>query len=103
MRLGSHLHAARLLFSVGEPVEFVQAARQLDAETEHLAEVAATGCAGDVWLCHPFVVHAAQRHRGTSVKFMAQPPLAGVGPIDPGRAARDRSPVEEAVHLALSS
>lgn len=103
VRLRSHLHAARALFEAGKPVDFVHASRQLEAETEHLPEVAATGRAGDVWLCHPFVVHAAQHHRGTNVKFMGQPPLAGVDPIDPARSATDRSPVEEAVHLALSA
>ncbi len=38
-------------------------------------ETVATGKAGTVYLCHPFLVHAAQDHRGTTPKFMAQPPL----------------------------
>jgi hypothetical protein len=37
--------------------------------------VLATGEAGTVYLCHPFLVHAAQPHRGTTPRFMAQPPL----------------------------
>ena len=102
LRLGSHLHGARLLFKEAKPTDFFRAARELDSETQHLPEAVATGGAGDVWLCHPFVVHAAQRHRGGRVKFMAQPPLGGVYPIDPTRASADRSPVEEAVHRALS-
>jgi hypothetical protein len=102
VRLGSHLDAARLLFGEGEPVGFLRAANELVPQTEHLPEVAATGEAGDVWLCHPFVVHAGQGHRGVRVKFMGQPPLAGTGPIDPNRLTADRSPVEEAVHSALS-
>jgi Phytanoyl-CoA dioxygenase (PhyH) len=101
VRLGSHRAAARLLFGTGRPVEFFRAARELTGQTESLPEVAATGKAGDVWLCHPFVVHAAQRHRGTEVKFMAQPPLPGIGPINPNRPAHERSPVEQAVQLAL--
>ncbi len=103
VRLGSHRVAARLLFPVGKPVGFLHAARVLDPLTENLVEAAATGEAGDVWLCHPFVVHAAQRNRGRSVRFLAQPPLGGTEPIDPGRPARDRSPVEEAVARALSA
>jgi hypothetical protein len=103
VRLGSHLHAARLLFNNGGPADFFAAAHDLTGPTENLPEVAAIGEAGDVWLCHPFLVHAAQRHRGTKVKFMAQPPLPGTGPIDPTRPVQDRSPVEQAVHLALSS
>lgn len=35
----------------------------------------ATGSAGDVHLCHLFLVHAAQAHRGRSPWFMAPPPL----------------------------
>jgi len=103
VRLGSHLHAARLLLSTGKPMGFFRAARELAQQTEQLPEAAATGEQGDVWLCHPFVMHAAQRHRGGRVKFMAQPPLAGTGPIDPTRPAAERSPVEEAVHRALSA
>jgi hypothetical protein len=102
LRLGSHHDAARLLFGTARPVGFLRAARELIPLTGQLAETAATGDAGDVWLCHPFVMHAAQRHRGTRVKFMAQPPLAGTEPIQPTRPAADRSPVEEAVHRALS-
>lgn len=97
LRLGSHLEAARLLGRAGRPVDFFDAAERLVALTDHLPEAAATGEAGDVWLCHPFVVHAAQRHRGERVRFMAQPPLAGTGPIDPTRPDGERSPVEEAV------
>jgi ectoine hydroxylase-related dioxygenase (phytanoyl-CoA dioxygenase family) len=33
----------------------------------------ATGQAGDVHLCHPFLVHAAQRNGGTAPRFVAQP------------------------------
>ncbi|MDQ1373675.1 MAG: hypothetical protein QOJ09_1013 [Actinomycetota bacterium] len=33
----------------------------------------ATGRAGDVYLCHPFLVHAAQRHRGATPRFVSQP------------------------------
>lgn len=103
LRLGSHLDAARLLFRAGGPVGFLSAARELVPRTEHLPQALATGEAGDVWLCHPFVVHAAQRHNGQRVRFMAQPPLAGSTAIDPDRPAADRSPVEQAVRRALST
>jgi hypothetical protein len=33
----------------------------------------ATGSPGDVYLCHPFLVHAAQRNRGKTVRFLSQP------------------------------
>ena len=35
----------------------------------------ADGEAGDVFLCHPFLVHAAQPHHGARPRLMAQPPL----------------------------
>jgi hypothetical protein len=100
IRLGSHLDAGRLLAArAGAPADFFAVAAELEAATRGHAEASATGAAGDVWLCHPYLVHAAQPHRGRRVRFMAQPPLPGTGPIDPGRP--DRSPVEEAVHRAL--
>jgi hypothetical protein len=99
IRIGSHLDAARALTRATRPVDFFTAAGELERATRHRPEAAATGAAGDVWLCHPYLVHAAQPHRGTQVKFMAQPPLPGTGPIDATRP--DRSPVEEAVRRAV--
>jgi hypothetical protein len=64
-------------------------------------EALATGEAGTVDLCHPFLVHAAQMHRGTTPRFMAQPPLH---PAEPFRLDRDDgnySPVEMAIRHAL--
>ena len=42
----------------------------------------ATGPAGDVYLCHPFLIHAAQSHRGRVLRFIAQPPLDPVGLLE---------------------
>ena len=61
----------------------------------------AIGAAGDVYLCHPFLVHAAQRHRGATPKFMAQPPLQPARPIALDRADGDYSPVETAIRIGL--
>ena len=37
----------------------------------------ATGDAGDVYLCHPFLVHAASwPHRGDAPRFVSQPPIS---------------------------
>jgi len=38
-------------------------------------EALATGPAGTVYLCRPFLVHVAQSHHGQAPRFMAQPPL----------------------------
>jgi hypothetical protein len=69
--------------------------------TERRREVLATGEAGTVYLCHPFLLHAAQPHRGTRPRFLAQPPLLPSQPFrldeDPG----DPSPVARAIVEAL--
>jgi hypothetical protein len=61
----------------------------------------ATGEAGTVYLCHPFLVHAAQKHRGKAPRFMAQPDLPPAEPYRLDRADGDYSPVEIAIRLAL--
>jgi len=58
--------------------------------------VHATGAAGDVYLCHPFLVHTSTwPHRGTTPRMIAQP---GVDVPD-GFAVdgSDRSPVAQAI------
>ena len=57
---------------------------------------------GDVYLCHPFLVHAASwPHRGKITRFIAQPPLTPVGPLNLERTDGDYSPVEIAVRRGL--
>jgi hypothetical protein len=103
VRLGSHMPAARELRRRDDPVDFIDVAAKLAEQTAALPQALATGSAGDVWLCHPYVVHAAQPHRGREVRFMAQPPLPGTAPLDPSRPAGERSPVEQAIHRALAA
>lgn len=62
----------------------------------------ATGDAGTVYLCHPFLVHAAQMHHGKVPRFLAQPPLAPAEPLRLEREDGRYSPVEIAIRLALS-
>lgn len=76
IRLGSHLDVARMLAPAGDAgLSLRELAANGFAETAHRQEALATGEAGTVYLCHPFLVHAAQAHRGTRPRFMAQPPL----------------------------
>jgi hypothetical protein len=102
IRVGSHRQIARELAPAGEAGLTL---RELSADgyasTAHLPEVAATGEAGTVYLCHPFLVHAAQPHRGTQPKFMAQPPLMPAGPFSLDRADGTYSPVEIAIREAV--
>ena len=75
LKIGSHLDVAKILAPAGEKgLSFMELAQQLNTIPER-QEALATGKAGTVYLCHPFMVHAAQDHRGTNPKFMAQPPL----------------------------
>jgi hypothetical protein len=103
VRVGSHLEMARILASAGEQGRsLAELAVNGFAETAHCAEVLATGGAGTVYLCHPFLVHAAQPHRGTRPRFMAQPPLVPAsGRLELARPHGDYAPVEVAIRAAL--
>lgn len=100
IRAGSHLDVARLLEPAGEAGIRV---RDLDLTvTDHCREILATGAVGTVYLCHPFLVHAAQINRGKQPRFMAQPPLlpaegSALRRLDPAF----QSPVEIAIRRAL--
>ena len=61
----------------------------------------ATGRAGDVYLCHPFIVHTASwPHRGTTPRMMAQPgaEVPGGFTLD----GSDPSPVAQAIAQGLT-
>jgi hypothetical protein len=79
--------------------------RQLAAngfpETAARKELLATGEVGTVYLCHPFLVHAAQPHRGARPRFLAQPPLLPAEPFVLEREDGKYSPVELAIKYAL--
>ncbi|MEV0972189.1 hypothetical protein [Microtetraspora glauca] len=47
----------------------------LDEATAHRPLILATGLPGDAHICRPFLVHAAQRHRGTRPWFMSRTPM----------------------------
>jgi Phytanoyl-CoA dioxygenase (PhyH) len=97
LRVGSHADIARRLAPAGEAgLSLRELAQDRFQETAHRPEVQATGEAGTVYLCHPFLVHSAQPHRGQRPRFMAQPPL-----LPREGAALDRSLVQTAIDLAL--
>jgi hypothetical protein len=101
IKVGSHLEVPRILEPAGDAgLTYIELAQRLDPDRDYGIALA-TGEAGDVYLCHPFLVHAAQRHRGTTPKFMAQPPLHPATPIALERALGDYSPVEEAIRIGL--
>lgn len=103
IRVGSHLDIARQLAPAGEAgMTNAELGSTGFSESESRREVLATGSAGTVYLCHPFLVHAAQPHRGKNPRFLAQPPLPPRGTLVLTRDDGDYSPVEQAVRLALA-
>jgi hypothetical protein len=102
IRAGSHTDIARRLAPAGEDgLSLRELAANDFAETAGRPEILATGEAGTVYLCHPFLVHAAQPHRGTRPRFLAQPPLLPAAPFVLDREDGDFSPVEQAIKDAL--
>ena len=98
IRKGSHTTIARELLPYGEAgATLRQISASAYASTEDCAIELAMGEAGTVYLCHPFLVHAAQPHRGTRPRFMAQPPLVPKSEFDP---ALPPSPVQLAIRQA---
>ena len=103
LKIGSHLDVATILAPVGEKgLSFMELAQQLNTIPER-QEALATGKAGTVYLCHPFMVHAAQDHRGTNPKFMAQPALMTKNDFELKENDESSCPVEKAILMAVDS
>jgi hypothetical protein len=103
IRLGSHLRVPPLLAPAGEDgLAMMEISLAAARATEGLPETTATGTAGTVYLCHPFLVHAAQPHHGTKPRFLAQPPLYPKVSFELTRSDGDYSLVEIAIRLGLS-
>jgi hypothetical protein len=99
IRKGSHRAIAKQLLPHGEGgLTLGELAADGFASTADCEDVLATGPAGTVYLCHPFLVHSAQPHRGTEPRFMAQPPLLPKGEFDPSLPP---SPVQIAIRKAI--
>ncbi|TFV39150.1 phytanoyl-CoA dioxygenase [Bradyrhizobium frederickii] len=98
IRVGSHLPMARYLAPAGDAGRAHMMLERMGADCP---VAVATGAAGTVYLCHPFLVHAAQKHRGTRPRFLAQPPLHLAEPYRLERGEGDYSPVEVAIRIAL--
>ncbi len=103
IRAGSHRDIARILAPHGETgLSLGELAANGFSESAHRPDVLATGKAGAVYLCHPFLVHSAQPHRGAVPRFMAQPPLLPAGDLQLTRNDAAYSPVEQAIRQALA-
>jgi hypothetical protein len=91
IRVGSHLDVPVALDGAGEAGRWFGdvVGRLPRVHDRELAS--ATGEAGDVYLCHPFLVHAADRNRGRRPRFVGQPGLLHAARLDV------ESPVEQPV------
>lgn len=101
--VGSHLDIPALLKPAGEDgLSFIELAQKLTTTLDREL-VYATGAAGTVYLCHPFLIHGAQPHRGNIPRFLAQPPLQprSEDSIQLVRDKGDYSPVELAIRFGL--
>jgi hypothetical protein len=104
IRVGSHADVARVLAPAGAAGAAGDAlAKRVTQASDHRPVATATGNAGDVYLCHPFLVHAASwPHRGTAPRMMAQPGVALLAPLPlTDRAAA--YPVEAAILDAITN
>jgi len=98
---GSHLTVARFLAPYGE------AGTDADADLWYPSTLCrpvahATGTAGDVFLCHPFIVHTATwPHRGPGPRMIAQPAVNA--PAGFALDGTDPSPVAQAIVNGLAT
>lgn len=85
LRVGSHHDVAGVLGA--DPVDFADMGRLVDEVSRDRFVTHATGEPGDMYVVHPFTVHAADEHRGREPRFMAQSPVMLTGPVAPGTAS----------------
>jgi hypothetical protein len=102
VRVGSHLDVPSLLRDHGDDgMEWMSLCQLAVPASQHRPVELVTGRLGDVYLCHPFLVHAAQAHRGSTPRFMAQPPLEPLGDVD--LDTDTPSPVAQAILTGLNA
>ncbi len=102
IRVGSHLDIPQALERYGEEgISTFAFSAQAAAASAHRSVVTATGQAGDVFVCHPFLVHAAQPNHGTRPRFIAQPSVPSDQAYRWDRPDEDCSPVELSIGRAL--
>lgn len=100
VRVGSHLDVPKVLAPAGDDgLQWMALCEEVVPLTGTRPVERVTGSLGDVYLCHPFLVHSGSAHRGRTPRFMAQPPLRSVADLDPFSA--DPTPVEAAIQIGL--
>jgi hypothetical protein len=86
IRVGSHQDVAKILGT--ELLDGMEAGPMVDEVSRDRPVVHATGAPGDMYLVHPFTVHAADEHRGRVPRFMAQSPVMLTAPLTAERYPR---------------
>lgn len=81
IRVGSHYDVAAALGA--EPLDPFEAGPLVDRVSKQRPIIQATGSPGDMYLVHPFTVHAADEHRGHTPRFMAQAPIVLTSTVTP--------------------
>lgn len=85
IRAGSHRDTAAVL---GEgSLDAVEAGALVEAASAVRPVRHATGLPGDMYIVHPFTVHAADVHRGETPRFMAQAPVMLTSPLTPSSSS----------------
>ena len=90
IRAGSHRDVAAILDE--KSVESLECGPLVAEASAGREVVVATGRPGDMYVVHPFTVHAADEHRGHTPRFMAQAPVLLTEPLTP----QTRSPLGSA-------
>ena len=73
-----------------------------DDTGQPLRVVEATASPGDVYLCHPFLFHAASQNHSGVPRFMCNRTTSLTGRMNVRALTLDSSPVEISIHQALS-
>jgi len=100
IRAGSHMDMARYLEPAGAQGRSHLMLEHVGADRP---QALATGKAGTIYICHPFLIHAAQKHRGTTPRFFAQPSIGLAQAYQLDRLDKAYSPVEIAIRRALGT
>lgn len=103
LKVGSHLDVPALLAPHGDGgIPFHGVSTVLGSTTLERPSAFATGLAGDVFVCHPFLVHRATwPHDGVTPRIIAQPEVGLIEPLP--LDGRDPSVVEQAILMGLAS
>lgn len=102
LRVRSHIDIARRLAPAGDEGLSLRDLTEDDfAGSAKRPEALATGKAGTIYLCHPFLVHAGQPNRSGQPRFLAQPPLLPTYPLALEGKEGGHVPVESAIRRAI--